>query len=338
MRKFLLLVFIACFMGTLSYAAPQIARKNQKKTVRNADIVELCDPQSDPDCSNGKTSIKIEKNCGRSGRPLRVAGMIGNAPFGWVEADRGTRTNMQSFGLGRVVWDKIAKDLDIRYTSTGFVSHDEAIQALRKGNIDLFLGVYHGGIKEKDIEIILPAYFTNYFTVYFKKGKELPVESYYDLIGLKGVVRKEEMIYPLIYQRLPKGVDLKEVLSAPKVLEMLMNDEVDYVMASPYSMEGELRRYKMQNDIISDGVILDTATIFFAISKNSFCYSLKDEISDILRQKGFSQKTLDSDIKKLIDDWGERFRSDEVLMKTKNNTSPEKMSEEDQNTEVKGDN
>ena len=54
-------------------------------------------------------------------------------------------------------------------------------------------------------------YFKNYFTVYFKKANELPVESYQDLVDLKGVVRKEEMIYPMIYQRLPRGMKRAEI-------------------------------------------------------------------------------------------------------------------------------
>ena len=120
-------------------------------------------------------------------------------------------------------------------------------------------------------------------------------------------------------------MELTEIVSASKGFELLMNDEVDYILASPYALEGELRRYKMQDDIVTTGDVLGAGTLFFAISKNSPCFSLRSEISQSIRQNGFSQQTLDADIRKLIDDWGDRFRSDEVLIKTKNNTLPQYM-------------
>ncbi len=326
MRKLFFIFLMFCLVTGTVYGAERGVRKSKK----NTNIVDICDPQKDPSCAQKTVSKSAEKGCGVGGRPLRVAGMIGNAPFGWVEADKGTGQNMQSFGLGRFVLEKIVGEMGIRYISTGYTSHEDAVRALKKGEVDMLLAVYNRGDLGKEAEIVPPAYFTNYYTVFFKKGNELPIESYQDLVGLRGVVRKEEMIYPMIYQRLPKEIDLKEVLSAPKVFEMLMNDEVDYILASPYALEGELRRYKMQDDIVSDGVVLDSATLFFAFSKNSTCYSLKDEFSKVMREHDFSTKTLTADIQRIIDDWGERFRSDEVLIKTKNNTHLDETDEKNE--------
>lgn len=325
MRKFLIIFLIICFGFGIAYAAP---RTSPRKKIVVSKIKEECDPQKDPNCQKDDQQKNTDKGC-RGGKALRVAGMIGNAPFGWVEADGATYQNLQSFGLGRVVLEKMAGELGLRFTSTGYLSQEEILRALKRGEIDLLLATYRHGNFGNEVEVITPAYFKNYFTVYFKKGNELPIESYQDLVGLKGVVRKEELIYPMIYQRLPKGIQLKEVMSASKAFEMLMNDEVDYILGSPYAIEGELRRYKMQNDIVSDGVVLDSATLFFAISKNSPCYFLKDDISNAIREHGFSQKTLDKDVRQLINDWGNRFRSDEALIKTQNNTLPEDLKEKD---------
>ena len=279
----------------------------------------------DPSKQNLPPKIERLNSCGGISRPLRVAGMIGNAPFGWVE--RNNRKDLESHGLGRVVLDKIAKQNKLYYRTTAFLSQEDALLALRKGNVDMLLGVYYTTDLGKEIEVVEPAYFTNVFNVYFKKGKELPVESYEDLVGLKGSVRKEELIYPLIYKKLPRGINLKQVLLASEAFKMLMNEEVDYILASPYALEGELRRYKMQDDIVTDGTIFGYATMFFALSKNSPCLELKTLLSDSLRRNNFSQKTLDADIRKLVDNWGERFRSDEVLIETENNTFLEKEKE-----------
>ena len=65
-----------------------------------------------------------EKGCGYS-RPLRVAGMIGNPPFGWVERhDERSSKDLESYGLGRLVLDKLAEKLKISYVSTGFLSYN----------------------------------------------------------------------------------------------------------------------------------------------------------------------------------------------------------------------
>lgn len=326
MKKFLMFLLILCLGVGIAYAA--VPKSAKKMKAKKETVGEVCDP-NDPTCfQNKKISKLVDKSCGRGGRPLRVAGMIGNAPFGWVEVDKLTKNNKESFGLGRVVFDKIAKELGIRYVSRGYPSQEEAIRALNRGEIDMLLGVYYRNYGS-NIQIIYPSYFSNVLTVYFKRGKEMPVSSYQDLAGLKGVIRKEELIYPLIEQKLPRDVHIQEVLSAPKVFEMLMNDEVDYIIGSPYAMEGELRRYKMQDDIISDGIVLgEPATLFFAFSKNSPCSHLKEEISESISAHEFSQSSLDSEIQKLIDDWGNRFRSDEVLMKTKYNTLAEDMDKE----------
>ena len=311
MRKLFIVFMLISFVCTSLESAPlKKQRTSQNRKGKVVDMVEDIKP--------------IKMNIKSCNRPLRVSSMIGNAPFGWVEGDEKTQQNLKSYGLGMVVFDKIAKENGWSYTTIGYTSQEDAIQALARGNIDLLAGVYYRSYGAQ-IELISPAFFTNVFVAYFKKGQELDVESYNDLVGLKGVVRKEEMIYPMIKKRLPRGVELTEVLSAPKAFEMLMNDEVDYILGSPYAMEGELRRYKMQNDIVTAGEALGSGTLFFAFSKNSPCFSLREDISQSIRQNGFSQKTLDADIRKLIDDWGDRFRSDEVLIKTKNNTLPQYM-------------
>lgn len=314
MRKLFLCLLMGLFVYGTADAAPRV--KKRTNSAQKGNVVELQEQ------TTAVTNIR-KLSCSR----MRVASMVGNAPFGWVERDAQSKQNMQSFGLGRVVFDKIAKELGVPYTTTGYVTQEEAVQALAHGEIDLLLGVYYRSYGAQ-IEIINPAYFTNVFTVYFKKGKEFPVESYNDLVGLKGVVRKEEMIYPMIKQKLPEDMELTEIVSASKAFTMLMNDEVDYILASPYGLEGELRRYKMQDDIVTTGDVLGAGTLFFAISKNSPCFSLRSEISQSIRQNGFSQQTLDADIHKLIDDWGDRFRSDEVLIKTKNNTLPQYMDDD----------
>lgn len=266
-----------------------------------------------------KTELQLQ-GCGYS-RPIRVAGMIGNPPFGWVvRHDESGSRDLESFGLGRQILDKLAEKLKISYVSTGFLSYNKAINALKKGDIDLLLTAYY---RPQDLgagtTILIPGYFRNVFTVYFKKGKEFPVKSFDDLEGAKGVVRREENIYPLIYQKLPKGADITQVSTAKRAFEMLMNNEVDYLFTSSYSAEAELRRYKLNDEIVSGSTVLFDPTLFFVFTTNSDCWKLKEKFSKALRDEDLSPARIEEMARNLIDEWGEKFRDDPGLLEKESN-------------------
>ena len=261
-----------------------------------------------PESDLTKTELQLQ-GCGYS-RPMRVAGMIGNPPFGWVvRHDELGSKDLESFGLGRQVLDKVAQKLNISYISTGYLSYDKAISALKRGEIDLLLTAYY---RPQDLgegtKVLTPGYFRNVFTVYFKKGNEFPVQSFDDLDGWKGVIRREENIYPLIYQKLPKGANITQVSTAKRAFEMLMNGEADYLFTSPYSAEAELRRYKLNDEIVSAPAALFDPTLFFVFTTNSDCWQLKEKFSNVLRDEDFSTAKIEEMVRDLIDEWGEKFR------------------------------
>lgn len=269
----------------------------------------------DPTISIDVPDMKAE-GCGYS-RALRVAGMIGNPPFGWVERhDERDTKDLESYGLGRVVLDKLKEKLGFSYVSTGFLSYNEAISALKRGEIDLLLASYY---RPQDLgigtSILTPAYFKNVFTVYFKRGKEVPVTSLTDLGGWKGIIRREENIYPLIYQELPRDVNLTQISTAKRAFEMLMNGDADYLITSPYATEAELRRYKLNDDIVPASQVLLDSNLFFVFTTNSDCQKLKEKFSSALREEDFSAPQMEEMVHILINEWGEKFRDETGLNK-----------------------
>ena len=285
-------------------------------------VVDVPDP-SDKPINTGSID---SQGCGYT-RPLVVAGMIGNPPFGWVERhDERTTKDLESYGLGRLVLDKLKEKLGISYTSTGFLSYNRAIAALKRGDIDLLLAAYY---RPQDLgrgtTILTPGYFRNVFTVYFKKGKEIPITSLTDLDGWKGIVRREENIYPLIYQKLPRGVNLTQISSARRAFEMLMNDEADYLIGSPYAVEAELRRYKLNDDIVSASQVLLDSNLFFVFTTNSDCWKLKEKFSEALNEEDFSAPQMEEMVHGLIDEWGEKFRDEPGLIEETEETLSEEM-------------
>ena len=280
-------------------------------------VVEVTEPERSfvPDLKT--------QGCGYS-RPLVVAGMLGNPPFGWVERhDERISKDLESYGLGRLVLDKLQEKLGFSYISTGFLSYNRAIAALKRGDIDLLLAAYY---RPQDLgigtTILTPGYFRNIFTVYFKKGKEVPVTSLTDLEGWKGIVRREENLYPLIYQKLPRGVHLTQISTAKRAFEMLMNGEADYLMGSPYAIEAELRRYKLNEDIIPATQVLLDANLFFVFTTNSDCWKLKEKFSKSLQEDDFSSAKIEEMARTLIDEWGEKFRNEPGLIEEETDEKP----------------
>lgn len=303
LKIFLCVVLIG--FSTLTFAASMVVEEEREEAVV-------------PDMKS--------KGCGYS-RPLRVAGMIGNPPFGWVERhDERSTKDLESYGLGRTILDKLQRKLGISYVSTGFPSYNRTISALKRGDIDLLLAAYY---RPQDLgrgtTILTPGYFRNVFTAYFKKGKEIPVTSLTDLEGWRGIIRREENVYPLIYQKLPRGINLTQVSTAKRAFEMLMNDEADYLISSPYTAEAELRRYKLNNDIVPASQVLLDSNLFFVFTTNSDCWKLKEKFSEALQEEEFSTPQIEEMVLKLIDEWGEKFRNEPGLIEEEEKTPREQM-------------
>lgn len=259
-------------------------------------------------CLKCDESSPIE--CGYS-RPLRIAGMVANPPFGWVEKhDTG---ELESFGLGRLVLDKLAAKLGFTYESTGFLSYSQAVNAIETGKLDLLISVYTPSKIGKEILPVYPGYFVNDFVAYMKKGKEISINSWNDLKGLKGVVRKEEQIYsPIDEMAKRQGIDLKEV-STEKAFKMLMNGEVDYLFGSPYSENLVLRHYQLENDIVlaSSKSLLDMS-LFFVFTKKADCYRLTKKFLTALHD--LSKDDIEAMLQQSFDVWNKRVKEGAVFI------------------------
>ena len=246
-------------------------------------------------------------------RPMRVASFVSNPPFGWVEV-YGTANEYVGHGFAIDFFDKIAKNLGIRYIPTGFVSYQKAITALKRGELDLLIGVYNPGSIGRGSRAVYPSFFKNIFAVYYPNDRAFPAYSFASLEGKKGIVRREENIYPLFSRYMQEGMNLTVVNTAKKAFQMLMDGEADYLIGSTYSVEAELRRYKLYDDIVpADWIPLD-ANMFFVLTTNTDCFKLKDILSKEISRSIADDKQVQSDLIHVIDVWGERFRENAPLL------------------------
>lgn len=292
------------------------------------EVVDVVQKQED------KTKIqKPKEECGYQ-RPLRVAsGIIGNPPFAWEEYADVMHTKFKSFGLGLNVIEDLSQKLGFQYESTGFPTYEDAVQALKMGDIDILFTTYYRNLG-MGTKTIYPGYFVNVFQAYVKKDSDAHkslsgIKTYKDLIGWKGIVREEEQIYPLFEQRM-RELKLKKVLSAPTVFKMLINEEADYLIGSPYAIEAELRRQKLQDDIVPVGGVLDKATLLFTFSTNSNCAKMAKDFEKTLKENPMSDDKIQDIVFDIIDNWGNRFREEKGVLEKEQEALEQKETETDQ--------
>ena len=256
---------------------------------------------------------KPQTDCGYS-RPMRVAGFIANPPFSWVE--RTDDDALVTYGYSFDVFRKIAEKLQLRYQSVGYTSYEDTLNALKRGEIDLVLSAYLPHALGVGTTPVYPAYFTNLATVYFRADKAKQIQSLDELADLRGIIRREENMYQLFQNKQKLDhLKLQQVSTAQKAFEMLLNDEADYLLGSPYSIEAELRRFKLKKHIVYSKIAaLDGgANLFFVLSSNSSCLPLKKLLSSEL-QNYVNSKTAKSEVLAAIESWAEEFRDEEGLL------------------------
>ena len=299
------------------------AEEQTPKTRRRlVDLADLVEPEPEPE--------RPVTNCGYK-RPIKVAGFISNPPFSWVE--RTDKDKLVTYGYSFDVFKKIAKKQGWKYESVGFTSYDETLGALKRGEIDLILSAYLPQGLGYGITPVYPAYFSNIVTVYFRSDRNVPFKSIEELANLRGIIRREENLYRLFKNKKTlANLKLQQVSTAQRAFEMLLNNEADYLIGSPYAIEAELRRFKVKNYIVSSQVIVleGGGSLFFVLSSNSSCVALKDQLSREIREY-LRSGVADLEIRSVIDAWGEEFRNEPGLrpISVIEHHASEEMSEED---------
>ncbi len=267
-----------------------------------------------------KEQIRIAE-CGFS-RPIRIATLFNNRPFGWAEYETsGGFTTIVSKGFGINMFEEIAKKLKLKYQVVGYTKDQQAINDIKRGRLDILIGVYNPSITVgQGARSIEPAIFTNVFAVYFLKDKAFEVKGFKSLQGRKGVIRRTENIYPLFQGNLELDTDVT-LETTESAFQKVLSGEADYLLGSPYSIEAELRRFKLHNDIVPAKSGISSATMFMVVTRATDCFKMEKVFSDALKEYQKDPKKTERELRKVIDEFGERFRMNEKM------TVPDKTEE-----------
>ena len=252
-------------------------------------------------------------------KPIRVGGFVTNPPFGWVtmykDSTRNGKMVYVNNGYAFDLFKKISDKLNLNVENVGYKSYQTALRDLRKGKIDVVAGVYYNkNILGVGVNLLFPSFMDNPIVPIFVKGKEKQIATFEDLKGLKGIVRQEELIYPLIYQQLIPGTDLKQVSGSKKAFEMLLRGQVDYMLTSLYAGEAEVRRFKLVDQITFSTTALINPKLFFAFASSTDCQKLKKMYKAEIEKMQKNQQAYKQSFISYIDQWGQTFKDEMGLI------------------------
>lgn len=297
MKKILLcFLFAACF--PLSSALAQSSSKPVEYPVKSC---------------GGKDSLSS----------LKIVGFKNYPPFSWgvVDKERFEKTGMTRYVYTGFVVEAMRDALKnmnvVRLDEDMYDSFDDAKKAALRGQLDLLFTTYYYDETKSGQDYVYPAYFGNPFIVVSRRTKQIDAQDPSELKGLRGVVRREEEIEPLIKGLLPTDTKLDVVDGPEAAFKALLSGEADFMISSPYAADAEAKRFKVKNELYFGKRPLRHIKFFAAFSKRSPCRKYKDVFGEKFLAEFEDKAEAEKRMQKYIQQWVDLHKDEPPLEYTK---------------------
>ncbi|MBR1945453.1 MAG: transporter substrate-binding domain-containing protein [Alphaproteobacteria bacterium] len=250
---------------------------------------------------------------------FKMAGFKNYPPFSWVEMDqewfkvkKTKKDKYNGFILG-FLRDALEDSRIVQVQDVFFDNYQQIQKALLHGKIEMaFIGYYTDESKSGQ-DYIYPAYFGNPFIVVSRISKKIEVDDISGLKGLKGIIRREEEIEPLIRGVLPTDTKLDVVDGAEAAFRALLSGEADFMITSPYAADAEARRFKIKDKLHFGTKVLRHIKYFIAFSKISPCRKYKSLFAEKFGKRIGDKAEVEKSILESIRLWEEKHKDEPPL-------------------------
>ena len=212
--------------------------------------------------------VRYEDKHPKKQSDVTLTGYTDYAPFGQVEFPGEAiigkfKTFMQP------MLDTLAQENKIRYRQNfDKQNYPAQIQQVRRGEIDVALGVYHETETFRGLELVYPAVLINPVTVFMLPQRIDEVKSTDDLKKLKGVRTSKETYSDFVEQQLA-AYNIETVDNSYDLFERLFTRKADYILISQFYGLIEASKLGLRNQISIAKQTLWQIPMFIGISKLS---------------------------------------------------------------------
>ena len=140
--------------------------------------------------------------------------------------------------------------------------------AVRSGELDIFLGAYHETEAFDGIEIVYPAMIINPITIFMLPTRINEVKNVADLQKLKGVRLQNEIFSDFVEAKL-REFNVETAKTSYELFEKLFTKQVDYIVSSQYFGLIEASKLGLRSQISVAKQALWQIPMFVGISKLS---------------------------------------------------------------------
>lgn len=158
--------------------------------------------------------------------------------------------------------------------------YDNAVSMVRRGELDVLLGIYYGTKKYEGLEYIYPAVLNNPVNVIMMPQNTAKVKNTEDLKALKGVYSQEEYFSDYMLKNFA-SFNIKPVESTLAAYEKLFTGEVDYIVGTYYYNYVKACEFGLKNYVSFSQMAMWSMPMFIGVSKTAPDYK---RISALLKK------------------------------------------------------
>ncbi len=242
--------------------------------------------------------VDAQKVQGSKGEDLVISTFINNEPFGKVlrPSTAGTSAFIDSIYLPELEIFAKANNYSLLSHSTGNTLAD--IRAVRSGDIDILIGMYHATKLYSGIEYIYPAMLNNPIHIVMMPEAISKVKTIEDLKNLRGL-RIKDVYFSDYIERTLKNFNLESV-EVDKAFEKIFVGDADYIIGGYYSLLIDATKLGVRPYVSFSQDALWDVPVFIGVSKMtktdrktliklltawSNNKTVKDNIKNALKQK-----------------------------------------------------
>lgn len=178
-------------------------------------------------------------------------------------------------------------------------NYDDAVTDVRRGKIEILLGMYYGTRRYSGLEYIFPAVLNNPVYIIMRPENIDKVSKPEDLKNLRGLYIAQEYFSDYMRDNF-KNYNIKPIKTALEAYEKLFTGEADYIAGGYYYNYAEICRLGLRDYVSFSKTPLWNMPLFIGVSKASRQHA---KIGKLLKQFAADEKfqqSINDTLKELI--------------------------------------